>query len=103
MAQRLPGSRVVSEPAAVVRHRVRAARASWAYLRHRSLWEGRSKATVAALVGRHGATFDERQYVRRVLPRALARELVRGRVAGAAGILTALAWTSWGYLSARIR
>lgn len=103
VTQRLPGSRVVSEPAAVVRHRVRAVRGSWAYLRRRSLAEGRSKATVASLVGSTSATDDERSYVRRVLPRALVRELRRGRPQGVAGILVALGWTTWGYLSARVR
>ncbi len=101
VAQRLPGSRVVSEPAAVVRHRVPATRGTWAYLRSRSLWEGRSKATVAAMVGAPRATLDERRYVRRVLPRAVLRELVRGRPRGAAGVVTALAFTTWGYLVGR--
>ena len=102
VAQQVPGSRVVSEPGAVVRHRVPAARGTWRYLRSRSLWEGRSKAMVASMVGAPDATFDERRYVRGVLPRAVLRELARGRLRGAAGVLTALAFTTWGYLLARI-
>ncbi len=102
VAQQVPGSRVVSEPAAVVRHRVPAARGTWRYLRSRSLWEGRSKAMVASMVGAPDATFDERHYVRRVLPGAMVRELAHGRLRGAAGVLTALGFTTWGYLLARI-
>ena len=39
--------------------------------------------------------------MRRVLPRAVLRELVRGRPRGAAGVVTALAFTTWGYLVGR--
>jgi GT2 family glycosyltransferase len=101
VAQRRPGSRIVMEPGAVVHHRVTAHRGTWTYLRARSYAEGLSKATVASLVGVGEATSDERDYVRRVLPRAFARELVRGRLRAAAGVVIALAWTGWGYLAGR--
>ena len=99
--QQVPDSRIVTEPAAVVHHRVTPHRSTWAYLRARSLAEGESKAQVAAMVGSWDATSDERHYVRRVLGRAVARELFHGRLRGAAGLVTALAWTGWGYLQAR--
>jgi len=99
--QRVPGSRIVTEPAAVVHHRVTRHRSTWAYLRARSIAEGESKAQVAAMVGPEDATSDERRYVRSVLPRAFVRELLHGRLPAAAGVLTALAWTGWGYLLGR--
>lgn len=101
VAQRVPGSRIVTEPAALVRHRVPLERGSWAYLRRRSFFEGRSKAVVAGLLGSTDALSDEGAYLRGVLPRALARELLHGRLRGAAGILVALTWTVGGYVVGR--
>jgi GT2 family glycosyltransferase len=102
VAQRVQGARIVTEPAAVVHHRVPQQRGSWRYLRQRAYFEGRSKAVVATLVGAKDAISDERIYVRRVLPRAFARELLHGRLRGAAGVLVALTWTGWGYASGRL-
>jgi glucosyl-dolichyl phosphate glucuronosyltransferase len=101
VAQQVPGSRIVLEPAAVVHHRVTPHRGTWAYLRARSFAEGESKAQVAAMVGPADATSDERRYVLGVLPRAFARELSHGRLRAAAGVVTALVWTGWGYLVGR--
>lgn len=103
-----PGSLVVFEPAAVVHHRVTPDRTTWSYLARRARAEGLSKATVAALAGRDAATSVERVYVRRVLPRALARELRRGLRgdrtgwSGAAGVVAALALTTYGYVSGSV-
>ncbi|WP_205472208.1 glycosyltransferase family 2 protein [Nocardioides sp. SYSU D00038] len=108
LTQRVPGARVVFEPAAVVHHHVTEPRTTWAYLRSRSMGEGLSKAAMARLVGAGDATSTERDYVRRVLTAGVRRELargLRGRAAGwrgAAGIVTALAWTSVGYLRGRL-
>ena len=108
VVQRRPGSRVVFEPAAVVHHNVTPDRTTWAYLRSRARAEGLSKATVAKLVGPEAATVTERDYVRHVLPGAVGRELRRavgGERAGwrgAAGVLTALAFTTWGYAEGRL-
>ncbi len=101
VTQRVPHSRIVTEPAAVVHHRVPSQRGSWRYLRQRAYSEGRSKAVVAALVGAQDAISDEKAYVRRVLPLAFARELRHGRLRGAAGVLVALTWAGWGYARGR--
>jgi cellulose synthase/poly-beta-1,6-N-acetylglucosamine synthase-like glycosyltransferase len=109
LVQRRPGSRVVFEPTAVVHHHVTPERTTWAYLRSRARAEGLSKATVAALVGPAAATAAEKQYVRQVLPGAVRRELRhavsgdRSGWRGAAGVLTALAFTSWGYAEGRLK
>jgi glucosyl-dolichyl phosphate glucuronosyltransferase len=108
LAQRIPGARVVYEPRALVHHRVTEPRTTWHYLRTRSYAEGRSKALIGRLVGNADATSVERTYVSRTLTAAVRRELgqgLRGRASGwrgAAGIVLALAATSWGYALGRL-
>jgi glycosyltransferase involved in cell wall biosynthesis len=108
VGQRVPGSRVVFEPRAVVRHRVTPERTTWSYLRSRSTAEGISKAAIGALVGSAAATSVESDYVRRVLTRGVLRELGRGLrldpagVRGAAGIVVCLWLTGLGYLRTRL-
>ncbi len=75
IGQQMPGARVWYEPAAVVRHRVPATRATWRYFRTRCVAEGRSKARVARSVGRVDALASERDYVRRALPRAMVGDV----------------------------
>jgi glucosyl-dolichyl phosphate glucuronosyltransferase len=102
IGQRLPGARVVYEPSAVVHHRVTEARCEWSYLVSRSHAEGISKAAMSRLVGQGDATSEERRYASRVLPRGVVRELARGNVRGAGGIVTCLAVTAWWYLRGRL-
>jgi cellulose synthase/poly-beta-1,6-N-acetylglucosamine synthase-like glycosyltransferase len=66
-----PGSRIVYEPAALVRHHVPAHRGSFRYMLSRSWSEGISKAQVSHIVGHKRALGPERRYVRSVLPRAV--------------------------------
>jgi len=94
--------RIVFEPRAVVDHRVSDDRIEWAYLRRRSWAEGLSKAAVSKLVGSDDALATERSYVARVLPAAVVRELRAGRVSSAAAVVTALAFTSAGYVRGRL-
>lgn len=95
-------ARIVFEPAAQVDHRVSADRVHWAYLRRRSWSEGLSKAAVSRLVGTDDALSSERTYVAEVLPGAVVRELRARRPASAAAVVTALAWTSAGYLRGKL-
>ena len=103
-----PGARIMLEPASRVHHRVSADRATWRYLRSRCVAEGLSKAWVARRVGASEATSVERAYAARVLPAGIMREIgraVRGDLGGlsaALGIVLALAWTTQGYLQARL-
>jgi GT2 family glycosyltransferase len=94
--------RIVFEPAAAVDHRVSEDRVEWAYLRRRSWAEGLSKAAVSKLVGSDDALSAERSYVAKVLPTAVLRELREGRVSSAAAVVTALAWTSAGYVRGKL-
>jgi glucosyl-dolichyl phosphate glucuronosyltransferase len=102
IGQRIPGARVVYEPAAVVHHRVTEARCRWSYLVTRSHAEGVSKAAMSRLVGAGDATSEERRYATRVLPRGVLRELAHLNLRGAAGIVTCLAVTTWWYLRGRL-
>lgn len=102
IGQRLPGARVVFEPTAVVHHRVTPARCEWSYLVSRSHAEGISKAVMSGVVGQRDGTSDERRYATRVLPRGVLRELRRGNLRGAAGIVTCLAVTTWWYVRGRL-
>ncbi len=96
--QRDAHARVVFEPAAVVEHRVSAARTGWSYLARRSYAEGLSKAAIGRLVGAGDALSSERAYTRSVLPRGVLRELRRGHPASAAAIVVSLACATAGYL-----
>jgi GT2 family glycosyltransferase len=94
--------RILFEPAAAVDHRVSTDRVEWAYLRRRSWSEGLSKAAVAKMVGAGDGLSTERSYVAKVLPTAVLRELREGRVSSAAAVVTALAFTSAGYLRGKL-
>ncbi|HXV94144.1 MAG TPA: hypothetical protein VD813_12650, partial [Pseudonocardia sp.] len=95
-------NRIVFEPRAEVDHRVSDDRVEWAYLRRRSWAEGLSKAAVSKLVGSDDALSTERGYVAKVLPAAFGRELRKGRLASATAVVTALTWTTAGYLRGKL-
>lgn len=63
----IPGSRVMYEPAAMVNHRVPAARSTARYFLARCYSEGLSKAAIAKLVGAERALASERTYAVRTL------------------------------------
>jgi O-antigen biosynthesis protein len=104
-----PGAVVLYEPAARVRHRVTADRATWRYFRRRCLAEGRSKAVVTRLAGAQAGLSSEREYTRRVLPAGVRRELRdtgrgdHGAALRAGAIVAGLAFTASAYLTARVR
>jgi GT2 family glycosyltransferase len=102
--QQDPAAVVWYEPAALVTHRVRPERATFAYFAARCRAEGGSKAAVAGLVGRDQGLSSERNYVSATLPRACGDDFVaavRGRdVAGIARIGARVAGvlsSGWGY------
>lgn len=102
--QQWPGAVLRYEPRAVVRHRIVAHRATWAYFRERCYAEGLSKSLVTRLVGRADGLSSERTYVTRALPRGVVRNLAdatRGDAAGlgrAAAIIAGLGVTATGYV-----
>lgn len=100
----LPGSRILLQPTARVRHHVPESRATWQYFRHRCYAEGLSKALISDLVGVQSALASERAYVRSTLPHgfiAAVGESVRSRdparLAPAAAIVGGLTATTAGY------
>jgi glucosyl-dolichyl phosphate glucuronosyltransferase len=100
-----PGTRVVYEPAAVVRHHVPAVRGTLRYILARAWSEGVSKAQVTRLLGRAEILGPERRYVRQVLPRAVLAGIRSfthdgdaGGLARAGVVIGVLAITALGYL-----
>lgn len=103
-----PGSRIVYEPAALVRHHVPAERGTLRYMLSRSWSEGISKAQVSHIVGQKRALGPERRYVRRTLPRAVfsgIRDWSRGDnphgLGRAGAVIAVLACTTAGYVRGR--
>ncbi len=102
--RRWPESVLLYEPRARVRHRVPRNRTSWAYFRSRCYAEGVSKALIAARAGTDDGLSAERAYVRRMLPRGVARGIadtvLRRDLSGAgraAAIVAGLSITTAGY------
>jgi GT2 family glycosyltransferase len=86
----LPAARLVYLPDVSVTHRVTEDRLRPRYVLRRCLGEGRSKAWVSRLQGAGPGLATERDYVRRVLPLALLRELRRGLRGDGSGLSAAL-------------
>ncbi len=103
-----PEAGVIHVPAARIRHRVPAARGTFAYFRSRCFQEGRSKARIAALEGAGAALSSERSYTTTTLPAAVARgilDALRGRPEGlarAAAVVVGLGMTTAGYVAGRV-
>ena len=108
LGRRWPDRTIVYEPAAGVRHRVPASRATFRYFRARCYAEGLSKAMVAKLVGAGNALSTERGYAVRTLGGGVLNELGRairgdGAAIGRAGAMVAgLAITTAGYVVGRV-
>ena len=98
LRRRWPARRIVYEPLARVAHRVPRERARFGYFVARCFAEGRSKARVAALVGGRDATASERRHALRALPRAVARETLRGGLPRAATIVAGLGIVTAGFM-----
>jgi GT2 family glycosyltransferase len=108
--ERFPGAGLRYEPAALVRHRVPAARGTWSYFVRRCRAEGLSKAAVARRVGVDRALESERTYVRHTLMdgvRTGLRDAVVGRrpasAARTAAIALGLTVTGIGYVHGALR
>ena len=95
LAQRSPETVLLYDPGVAVRHVVTPERTTLRYYARRCWAEGRSKALVAARVGRQDALSNERRHALRTLPRAL-----RGASAiRSLAIVFGLAVTTAGYLA----
>jgi GT2 family glycosyltransferase len=104
-----PGSRILLEPRARVRHTVTAERVTRRYFRSRCRAEGESKAVVTGLAGSDASLSSERIYISRTLPVGALKgigEALRGDPAGVArtlSILEGLALTCMGYVDGRAK
>ena len=103
-----PGHYWVYRPSSRVRHTVRPDRTTLRYFLQRCRIEGEAKALLVHITGSEQALRTERDYVRSVLPRAIARELrgaVRGnpaRLGRAAAIIAGLTVSVAAYVSTRL-
>ncbi|MFI1384554.1 glycosyltransferase family 2 protein [Embleya sp. NPDC020886] len=105
-AARHRGGTIGYEPAAVVRHRVPAARATWRYFRARCWAEGLSKAAVGRHAGTGTALAAERSYLASTIPRALVRPFAPDAAPPRATIpalLLGVLTTGLGYATGRLR
>ncbi|HEU4514588.1 MAG TPA: glycosyltransferase family 2 protein [Nocardioidaceae bacterium] len=105
-----PGSHVLFDPTAVVRHLVPVSRGTWTYFRGRCWAEGVSKAEMRRMVASSGVLVTERAYAGRVLPRAVGRYLLQAvRERDAAGavragaVVAGLGTTTLGFVAGRLR
>ncbi|GAA4187632.1 glucosyl-dolichyl phosphate glucuronosyltransferase [Streptosporangium oxazolinicum] len=109
LSQRMPGSGMLFEPAAVIGHKVPPVRSTFAYFRSRCFAEGLSKALVAQSVGAGDGLSSERAHALKALPLGALRgvgEALRGDPSGfgrAGAIVVGLAWTTWGYVVGSVR
>jgi glycosyltransferase involved in cell wall biosynthesis len=94
---------IVYAPAARVRHRVTAERATVRYFVTRCYAEGTSKRAVARRCGSERALASERDYVARTLPAGVATAVRQRELARAATIGLGLAVTGAGYLAGGVR
>jgi GT2 family glycosyltransferase len=102
---RLPGTRILYDPDAVVVHRVPAARARWRYFAARCWAEGLSKAVVTRLAGTRQGLASERRHAVTALPAGVAAGLRGDDPAGAlraATIVAGLTITTAGYVHGRL-
>jgi glycosyltransferase involved in cell wall biosynthesis len=97
------------EPAAIVHHRVPAARGTWSYYRSRCYSEGLSKAVVSRLAGASRALASERSYLRSTIPQgtwSYLTDALRGRpgaLSAVAALLAGVTITATGYFVAKVR
>lgn len=92
------------QPHARIHHRIPSIRTTWKYFRSRCFAEGLSKALVSQYVGAKDGLATERNYIVRMLLRAVIRGMIRGIVhfdgtglAQAGAVIGGLAITTAGY------
>jgi len=107
VSQSFPSAMMLLDPELKVRHWVSGDRVTPRYFVRRCYWEGVSKQQLGTMVGRTDSLSTETAYVRTVLPRAFARELLAAvtspgkrlnHLGQAAALVLGLAVTAWGYV-----
>ncbi|WP_074126469.1 glycosyltransferase family 2 protein [Bradyrhizobium sp. NAS96.2] len=103
-----PGGYFAYRERARVHHAVPAQRTTWTYFVHRCLIEGTAKAVLRNIAGSGDGLKTEQRYVREVLPRAVASELMaamRGKFDSArraGAIMAGLGLTAFAYTTTRL-
>ncbi|GAB48112.1 glycosyltransferase family 2 protein [Mobilicoccus pelagius] len=93
-----PGSVVLYDPAARVRHHVTADRATWSYFRRRCYAEGLTKAALSRLTRSSAALSSESSYAMRVLPVEAVRGLCSTDPRRGLAVVGGLGATAAGYV-----
>lgn len=99
-AQHFPGGYWRYCPKARVHHLVPMQRATWKFFVDRCRREGRAKAVLAGLAGSKDSLGSERRYIL-TLVRAVARDVLRGRIRRGSAMLIGLSVTAQSYFAAR--
>lgn len=99
----LPDSHWVYVPTAVVDHEVPPERCTFAFFLRRCYWEGAGKVELADYVGPERALSEERGYLLRTIPRALAGYLRRGELTRAFAVLAGVGAAAAGATAALAR
>jgi len=107
LREAMPGHHIIYEPAARVRHRVRAERGTWRYFVSRCYGEGVSKAVIGRLVRSSAGLATERRYSTVTLPAGVARNIAAiprrpGAALRAGAIIAGLGITTLGYVRGRM-
>lgn len=99
---RFPEGHFLRDDAALVQHKVPAARLTWRYFLLRCYAEGLSKGRLREMLSSGAAFATERSYVRALLAPAMARALLGGAFGRAAALGIGLLAAGLGYLQARL-
>ena len=105
LLQRSPGSKLIYEPRAIVRHRVHEDRLAWGYFWRRCFWANRDKVAIMYGLGDAGNLKADRSFIARSLSIGVARGLrdfVTGDVGGlqrALSIIAGIGVSAVGYLT----
>jgi glucosyl-dolichyl phosphate glucuronosyltransferase len=90
------GGRWLYVPSAVVEHEVPASRATLRFFAHRCVAEGRSNVEMARLLADDATLDHERAYMKQVVPRAILRNVITGRIDRASAMAVGVLCAGWG-------
>jgi glucosyl-dolichyl phosphate glucuronosyltransferase len=94
LLERFPGSKLIYEPAAIVRHRVHEDRLTWQYFWRRCFWANRDKVAIMRGLGSAANLKADRGFVLRTLSVGVVRglrEFLRGDLGGLRRALSIIA------------
>jgi glycosyltransferase involved in cell wall biosynthesis len=104
--EKMPGSKIIYDPSAVVYHRIDDSRNSFKYLLKRSFYEGVSKALISSKQGKSETLFTENSYLaylfRVAIPSKLKRIYRLESVCELLALFSSILFVLLGFLSGKI-